>query len=191
MQKRGFASLVFIIADRVPRSPLSDTPSLRCVLLRLRSGGEPPGACGGGEPPRADYSLKERGGKLKQNSLQRLGDNKIKRGKIAFCQALPVKLVVQVFRMSEASRTNEAERVEFSRLSIIRLKAYSARKEGKTEPQASRACEWRGFPLKRRRKVPCEVIIHFDYNFIARHFQPAPKRSAHSITRLICGAPPC
>ena len=30
----------------------------------------------------------------------------------------------------------------------------------------------------RRRKVPCEVIIHFDYNFIARHFQPAPKRSA-------------
>ena len=37
--------------------------------------------------------------------------------------------------MSEASRTNEAERVEFSRLSIIRLNAYSARKEGKTEAQ--------------------------------------------------------
>ena len=37
--------------------------------------------------------------------------------------------------MSEASRTNEAERVEFSRLSIIRLKTYSARKEGKTEAQ--------------------------------------------------------
>ena len=38
--------------------------------------------------------------------------------------------------MGEASRANEAERVEFSRLSIIRLKAYSARKEGKTDPQA-------------------------------------------------------
>ena len=37
--------------------------------------------------------------------------------------------------MSEASRTNEAERVEFSRLSIIRINAYSARKEGKTEAQ--------------------------------------------------------
>ena len=37
--------------------------------------------------------------------------------------------------MSEASRTNKAERVEFSRLSIIRLKTYSARKEGKTEAQ--------------------------------------------------------
>ena len=89
--------------------------------------------------------------------------------------------------MSEASRTNEAERVEFSRLSIIRLKAYSARKEGKTEAQASRACEWQGFPLKRRRKVPCEVIIRFDYNFIARHFQPAPKRSARTPNRCITG----
>ena len=102
----------------------------------------------------------------------------IKRSKTTLLRALPIKLAVQVFRMSEASRTNEAEKVEFSRLSIIRLKAYSARKEGKTEPQASRACEWRGFPLKRGRKVPCEVIIRFDYNFIARHFQPAPKRSA-------------
>ena len=35
-------------------------------------------------------------------------NNKIKRGKIAFYQALPIKLVVQVFRMSEACRTNEA-----------------------------------------------------------------------------------
>ena len=64
------------------------------------------------------------------------GNNKIKRGKIAFCQALPIKLAVQVFRMSEASRTNEAEKVEFSRLSIIRLKVYSARKEWRTDPQA-------------------------------------------------------
>ena len=38
--------------------------------------------------------------------------------------------------MSEASRMNEAEKVEFSRLSIIRLKTYPARKEGKTDPQA-------------------------------------------------------
>ena len=62
--------------------------------------------------------------------------NKIKRSKTALLRALPIKLAVQVFRMSEASRTNEAERVEFSRLSIIRLKAYSARKEGGTDPQA-------------------------------------------------------
>ena len=74
--------------------------------------------------------------------------------------------------MSEACRTIEAERVEFSRLSIIRLKAYSARKEGRTDPQAgvattiaernlcfivcyckavkgwsaTRSCEWVGFP---------------------------------------------
>ena len=90
--------------------------------------------------------------------------------------------------MSEASRTVEAERVEFSRPSLLRLNTYSARKEGETEPQASRACEWQGFPLKRRRKVPCEIVFRFEYSFIARHFQPAPKRSAHSITRLICGA---
>ena len=43
--------------------------------------------------------------------------------------------------MSEASRTNEAERVEFSRLSIIRLKAYLARKEGRTDTQANYVCE--------------------------------------------------
>ena len=87
--------------------------------------------------------------------------------------------------MSEVSRTNEAERVEFSRLSIIRLKAYSARKEGGTDPQAgivtaiaessrcfivwyckavngwsaTRSCEWVGSPLKRRRKVPCKVVF--------------------------------
>ena len=90
----------------------------------------------------------------------------------------PIKLAVQVFRMSEASRTNEAERVEFSRLSIIRLKAYSAGKEGKTDPQATFVCEWVGFPLKRRRKVPCEVVFRLDYSFIARHFHSAPKRSA-------------
>ena len=96
----------------------------------------------------------------------------IKRGKIAFCQALPIKFAVRIFRMSEASRTNEAERVEFSRLSIIRLKAYSARKEGRTDPlagaittiaerslcfivcyckavngwSATRSCEWVGAP---------------------------------------------
>ena len=78
----------------------------------------------------------------------------IKRSKTTLLRALPIKLAVQVFRMSEASRTNEAEKVEFSRLSIIRLKAYSARKEGKTEPQASRACEWLGVPLKRHRNMP-------------------------------------
>ena len=82
------------------------------------------------------------------------GNNEIKRGKIAFCQALPIKLVVQVFRMSEACRTNEAEKVEFSRLSIIRLNAYSARKEGRTDTQANFVCEWVGAPLKRHRKMP-------------------------------------
>ena len=132
--------------------------------------------------------------------------NKIKRSKTAFLQALPIKLAVQVFRMSEVSRTNEAEKVEFSRLSIIRLKAYLARKEGRTDPQAgvattiakrnlcfivcyckavngwsaTRSCEWVGSPLKRRRKVPCVVIFRLDYRFIARHFHSAPKRSARS-----------
>ena len=62
--------------------------------------------------------------------------NKIKRSKTTLLRALPIKLDVQVFRMSEACRTNEAEKVEFSRLSIIRLKVYSARKEGRTDPQA-------------------------------------------------------
>src|SRR5699024_4338271 len=62
--------------------------------------------------------------------------NKIKRSKTTLLRALPIKLAVQVFRMSEVCRTNEAEKVEFSRLSIIRLKVYSARKEGRTDPQA-------------------------------------------------------
>ena len=91
--------------------------------------------------------------------------------------------------MSEVRQTNKAEKVEFSRLSIIRLKAYSARKEGRTDPQAgvattiakrnlcfivcyckavkgwsaTRSCEWVGAPLKRRRKVPCVVVFRLDY----------------------------
>ena len=99
----------------------------------------------------------------------------IKRSKTTLLRALPIKLAVQVFRMSEASRTNEAEKVEFSRLSLLRLNTYSARKEGKTEPQASRACEWQGFPLKRRRKMPQERLAYFITSFILRHFHSAPK----------------
>ena len=43
----------------------------------------------GGEPPPPDY--------------------KYKRSKTTFLRALPIKLAVQVFRISEVSRTNEAE----------------------------------------------------------------------------------
>ena len=115
----------------------------------------------------------------------------VKRSKTTLLRALPIKLAVQVFRMSEASRTNEAERVEFSRPSLLRLNAYSARKEGRTDPQANSVCEWVGSPLKRHRKMPWAVTHRNYFSFISRHFQSAVKRSAHSITRLICGAPPC
>ena len=52
-----------------------------------------------------------------------------------------------------------AERVEFSRKSQVCLNIYLARKEGKTDPQTSKACEWVGSPLTRKRKVFCEVNI--------------------------------
>ena len=70
----------------------------------------------------------------------------IKRGKIALLPSVTAKTCC-------ASFPARAERAEFSRPSLFRLNTYSARKEGKTEPQASRACEWSGVPFKRHRKM--------------------------------------
>ena len=109
------------------------------------------------------------------------------------------------YKTCRASFPARAERVEFSRLSIIRLKAYSARKEGRTDPQAgivaaiaesslcfivwyckavngwsaTRSCEWVGSPLKRHRKMLQERLACFITSFILRHFQSAVKRSVH------------
>ena len=71
----------------------------------------------------------------------------IKRGKIALLPSVTAKTCCTSFPA-------RAEKVEFSRPSLLRLNTSSARKEGKTEPQASRACKWQGVPLKRHRKMP-------------------------------------